>query len=252
MTNFIKDIVSVCLEEDLQRVLHKATDLKEMSAFGREFAQQMKTLGPGKTYTSKITGQKIALKYANPAAQPMDRISPEQYKKEREMTKQNLAAPKATPAPQSAKPVESPPPAPKATPASPPAPKAAESGFEGRMIPSRETGMNKIPEPTMTKPIEPMPPGPIPKGPYAFNKVAPVTSGSKPAEPVTTQSQNTPTPTSTSYTGADAAKDSGIANKSRNDFAKTWNKNPNMQQFSIPQSMQESVVTVGVNKYKVI
>lgn len=65
MSKLIKDIVDVCLKEDLQKVLQKTTQLKEMSPFEREFARQMKIQGgPGAGKTFDWGKSKIALKYS--------------------------------------------------------------------------------------------------------------------------------------------------------------------------------------------
>lgn len=83
------------LKEDRKRVLQKATELKEMSAFGKEFAQHMRDQGPGGVYRSRITGKNILLKYGDKTGtQKPDKMSSSQYEKEKQMAKQNMAAPR--------------------------------------------------------------------------------------------------------------------------------------------------------------
>ena len=104
----------------------------------------MKSLGAGKTYTSKVTGQKILLKYADKpkvsSAKPEDKISSSQYAKEREMARQNMAPAKAPEPEEKISPSQYDKEREMARQNMAPA-KAPEPEFKGRMIPPSESGV---------------------------------------------------------------------------------------------------------------
>ena len=278
MSKLVKDIVDVCLKEDLQKVLQKTTELKEMSAFGREFAQQMRQKGEGGVYRSNITGQNIRLQYANkakPSAAPIDKISPSQYNKEREMAKQNMAPVKTSAAP---KPAAAPAPKPAAVapkPAAAPAPttdtgsvKTAQdmmrdrTSLKGRLISPSDSGITSkpgIPAPDYSfvgskKEMRQGAPMPPPGSPVN----APVVSGVRDfgANPPSslTQTSNAPTP----EPKPEPTKTSGIPSAA--DQMKAIEATPKPDSYvpkaarigREPAPINESFVNVGSNKYRII
>lgn len=280
MSKLVKDIVESYLKEDLQKVLQKTTELKEMSAFGKEFAQQMRQKGEGGVYRSKVTGQNIRLQYATPKTQtqttaktpaPLPPARPSAPAPATKSSGQvslppmNVGRPMAKPAAPAA-----PAPAPTTTAARPglstgkltlPSvnvgkPKA-EPEMKGRMIPPSESGVgNKPSTPDYSfvgskKEMRQGAPMPPPGSPVN----APAVSGVRDfgANPPSSLAQTSKAPeppkadtSSVSSALADRIKPSQLASNPENLVNKDVTKGRE------PKPMNESFVNVGSNKYWIV
>ena len=283
MSKLVKDIVDVCLKEDLQKVLQKTTELKEMSAFSKEFAQQMRQKGEGGVYRSKVTGQNIRLQYATPKTSAPKPAAPAPAPRS--------ATPQApAPKPQTTSPgqVTLPPisrnaaPKPAAPPAAAPTPAPtsaaprpglstgkltlpsvnvgkpkAEPEMKGRMISPSDSGIgNKSATPDYSfvgskKEMRQGAPMPPPGSPVN----APAVSGVRDfgANPPSSLAQTTKAPeppkadtSAVSSALADRIKPSQLASNPENLVNKDVTKGRE------PKPMNESFVNVGSNKYRIV
>lgn len=282
MSKLVKDIVESYLKEDLQRVLQKTSELKEMSAFSREFAQQMRQKGEGGVYRSKVTGQNIRLQYATPKTQTQTQTT---AKTSAPLSPARTSAP--APKPQTTSPgqVTLPPisrnaaPKPAAPPAdTPPVPTASRPGLstgkqtlpsvnigkpkaepemKGRMIPPSESGIdNKSTTPDYSfvgskkemRQGAPMPPpgspvnAPAVSGVRDFGANPPSSLAQTPKAPEPSKDDTS----SVSSALADRIKPSQLASNPEN----LVNKDVLKGRESKP--MNESVVSVGSNKYRIV